>query len=101
MGPVLTDTKSPREPGRGSFPPEAVRIAITGKFVDRAVAGHMTIHPLWIAPDGAYFRVNWWGLVLKGTVEAGRVCNSAFVRVFHDGETLQAEDRSNDAESTR
>jgi len=97
MEQVLKDKKSAEEPSRSPLPLDAARIAITERFVD--VAGHIDIHHLWTDACGACFRVNWWSLFLKGTVETGRICRSAFVRVFHDGEQLQVEDRTNVAET--
>ena len=96
MEQVLKDKKSAEEPSRNPLPLDAARIAITERFVD--VAGHIDIHHLWTDGCGAFFRVNWWSLFLKGTVETGRICRSAFVRVFHDGEKLQVDDRTNVAE---
>ncbi len=97
MEQVLKDKKSAKESSRIPLPLDAARIAITEWFVD--VAGHMDTHHLWTDAGGAFFRVNWWSLFLKGTVETGHICRSAFVRVFHDGEKLQVEDRTNVAES--
>lgn len=97
MEQVLKGKKSAGESNRNSLSLDAARVAITGRFVD--VTGHIDIHHLWTDAGGAFFRINWWSFFLKGKVEAGRICRSAFVRVFHDGEQLQVEDRTNVAES--
>jgi hypothetical protein len=97
MEQVLEDKNSARKSSRNPLPPDAATIAIAERFVD--VPGHMDIHHLWTDACGAFFRVNWWCLFLKGAVETGHICRSAFVRVFHDGEKLQVDDRTNVAES--
>lgn len=97
MSQVLEDRKPVSESNRNPLPLDAAKIAIAERFVD--VAGHMDIHLLWTNACGAFFRVNWWGFFLKGTVETGRICRSAFVRIFHDGTKLQVEDRTKVTES--
>jgi hypothetical protein len=97
MEQVLEDKKPAGNSSRNPFPLDAATIAIRERFL--AVAGHMDLHHLWTDECGAFFRVNWWCLFLKGAIETGRISRSAFVRVFHDGEKLQVEDRTNVAES--
>ena len=98
MEQVLKDRKAVSKSNPNPLPLDAAKIAITERFVD--VAGHMYIHHLWTNACGAFlFRVNWWCLFRKGTVETGRICRSAFVRVFDDGTKLQVEDRTNVTES--